>query len=223
MAKRPGRGADGGSVAEARATRAIRGRLPVRSEGAAVVLAAAFILVKSASAASPVQIVAATVNADRSVSVSWNIPASSWGGDLIINPTSTTDPTGGMPFGSTTVDYQIFGSGRTHYTTLPLRMSIQSPVTVYVQVQLIDPYDNTLSCQQGGDLVDCDSQVVALTVTPMCTQVLVKAGYYTKTLVRRGHWLRQHGHFVRRHGHRVWVKAAYRHIYHRPVYETRCH
>lgn len=191
--------------------------------GTAVLFVAAAIFVESASAASPVQIVSATVNADRSVSIGWNIPGGYYGGDLIINPTSATDSTGEMPFGDTTIDYRLFGPGRTHYKTLPLNMTVQQPVTVYVQVQLIDPYDTGRGCQQGAYLVDCDSQVVALTVAPICGKVLVKAGYYSKRMVRRGHWLRRDGHFVRRHGRRVWVKAVYRRVYHPPVYQTRCH
>jgi hypothetical protein len=101
-------------------------------------------------------------------------------------------------------------------------MTITQPTTVYVQVQLTDPYDDG-GCQQGDFLVDCDSQVVALTVNPICTRVQIREGYYTKALVRRGHWLKRHGHFVRRHGHRVWVKPVYRRTYHPPVYQEQCH
>lgn len=110
----------------------------------------------------------------------------------------------------------------TNYKTLPLDMSITQPTTVYVQVQLIDPFGDN-SCTQGDLGDDCDSQVIPLTIQPICAQVLVKKGYYTKKLVRRGHWLRRHGHYVLHHGHRVWVKAVYRRVYHPPVYQTHCH
>lgn len=195
---------------------------------AAIPVAAAFILASTASAAtSPVLIVSATVHADRRVSVSWNMPVGSWGGVLVINPTSTTDSTGEMPFVlGATIDYDLLAKGSTTYTTrLPLKMSVQQPVTVYAQVQLIDPYDNgTGGCHQGVQyVVDCDSQVIALTITPICGPVLKRAGYYSERLVRRGHWLKRHGHCVRRHGHRVWVKAAYRRLYHPPVHQTQCH
>lgn len=189
---------------------------------------AALVLATSASAAtSPVLIISATVNADRTVSVSWNVPAGSWGGVFVVNPTSTTDSTGEMPFvlGATIV-YDRLATGWTNYKTrLPLKMNIQHPVTVYAQIQLIDPYDNgTGGCQQGVEyLVDCDSQVVALTIDPICSPVLIKAGHYSRKLIRRGHWLRRDGHYVRRHGHRVWRKQLYRRVYHRPTYQTQCH
>jgi hypothetical protein len=194
----------------------------------AVAVEAAFLRAVGASAASsPVQVISATVEADRRVSISWNIPVGSWGGVLVVNPTSTTDSTGEMPFAlGVTIDYDLLATGRTHYRTrLPLKMNIQRPVTVYAQVQLIDPYDNgTGGCQQGvAYLVDCDSQVVGLTINPICTPVLIKGGDYSRKLVRRGHWLRRNGRYVQRHGHRVRVRAVYRRVYHPPVYQTECH
>jgi hypothetical protein len=210
----------------------------------AVVMVAAAMLVAKASAAtqsSPVQITSATLNADRTLSVSWDVPVGTYGGVLVVVPSSTTDFTGAMPFDVGTIGYDLLSSGWTNYKTLPLDMTIQQPTTIYVQVQLIDPYGDG-TCQQGDGLVDCDSQVVALTVNPICSPVtvtdgyystdLVKASDYTKQLVHRGHWLRRYGHYVRRNGHRVWVKAVYRRIYHPavsqqvwhpPVTATQCH
>lgn len=194
---------------------------------AATPIAAALTLAaKTPAATSPVQITSATVYANRTISVSWDIPVGQWGGALMINPTAATDATGEMPFeAGTTIDYELLNTGSTHYTSkLPLKMTVQQPVTVYVQVQLIDPwYNGTGGCQQGNYLADCDSQVVALPIDPICREVLVKAGYYSKVLVRRGHWLRRHGRYVHQHGQGVWVKARYRRIWHPPVYETRCH
>ena len=174
----------------------------------------------------------ATVNADRSVSVNWNVPAGSFGGSLIINPLPTTDFTGELPFdsvGDDTVDFDLLQAGWTNYKTLPLDMTITQPTTIYAQVQLTDPFDNG-SCSQGDFGADCDSQVIPLTVQPICSQVLVtpattkqvlvKAAYTTKKLVKNGHWLKSHGHFVERHGHRVWVEAVYRKTHHPATYET---
>lgn len=188
----------------------------------AAALVAAAATAASASAGSPVHIVSATVNPDRSVSVTWNVPSGEWEGVFIINPTSTADFTGEMPFGGDTIEYDLLGTGWTNYKTLPLDLTIQRPTTIYAQVQLTDPYGNG-GCEQGDLLVDCDSQVVALTVNPICSKVLVKAGYYSKKLIRRGHWLRRNGHYVRRNGHRVWVKARYRRVWHPPVYKTQCY
>ena len=186
----------------------------------------------------------ATVNSDRSISVSWNVAAGSSGGAFIVNPTSTTDFTGELPFdsvGDDTIDYNLLQSGWTNYKTLPLDMTITQPTTVYVQVQLIDPFDDG-SCTQGDFGTDCDSQVIPLTIQPICTQVVIQQGYYktvvvtpahyTKKLVKAGHWLRRNGHYVRKNGHRVWVKAKYKRIFTPavtqqvwvpPVYSTECH
>lgn len=101
-------------------------------------------------------------------------------------------------------------------------MTITQPTTVYAQVELIDPFGDG-SCSQGDFGADCDSQVIALTIQPICAQVLVKAAYTTKQLVKRGHWLRKNGHFVKRHGHRVWVKPTYKRVNHPAVYQSQCH
>ncbi len=53
-------------------------------------------------------------------------------------------------------------------------------------------------------------------MTPICQQVVVKAGHYVKKLVRRAHW-------EKRNGHRVWVKAKYAKVWVKPVYQTACH
>ena len=190
------------------------------------VVVSAVALVVTANALADARITAtATANTDRSVSVSWNVPAGSFGGDLITNTTSLTDVTGAFPFnavGDPTIDFNLLNTGMTSYKTLPLNMTITQPTTVYLQVQLIDPFGDG-SCSQGDFYVECDSPVVPLTIQPICTQVLVRAGYYTKKLVKRGHWLRSHGHYVLRHGDRVWIKAKYKKIWHPPVYETQCH
>jgi hypothetical protein len=186
----------------------------------------------------------ATANSDRSISVEWNVPAGSFGGAFIVNPTSTVDFTGELPFdspGDDTIDYNLLQSGWTNYKTLPLYMTITQPTTVYVQVQLIDPFNDD-TCTQGDFATDCDSQVIPLTIQPICTQVVTQQGYYkavvvkpahlTKKLVERGHWLRRNGRYVRKLGHRVWVKAKYKKVYHPavtkqvwvpPVYSTECH
>ena len=64
----------------------------------ALAAAAAVAAVLASSALADPRITAsATVNADRSVSVSWNVPEGSYGGAFIINPLSTTDFTGELP------------------------------------------------------------------------------------------------------------------------------
>src|SRR6202007_1520068 len=93
----------------------------------------------------------ATVNSDRAISVSWNVPANSFGGAFIVNPLSTTDFTGELPFnsvGDDTIEFDLIQSGWTNYKTLPLDMTITQPTTVYAQVQLIAPF-NDGSCTQG--------------------------------------------------------------------------
>jgi hypothetical protein len=219
----------------------------------ATVTAFALVVVSNALADPRISATAAA-NSDRSISVNWNVPASSYGGAFIVNTTSATDFTGELPFdsvGDPTIDYNLIQSGWTSYKTLPLDMTITQATTVYVQVQLIDPF-NDGSCAQGDFGVDCDSQVIPLTIQPICTQVQTAAGYYTtvvvtpayyaKQLVRRAHWLLHHGHrvkwskryhraqYVKRHGY-VWVKATYKQVYHPevtkqvwvpPVYSTQC-
>ena len=90
------------------------------------------------------------------------------------------------------------------------------------------------SCSQGDFYTDCDSQVIPLTIQPICTQTVVTQGHYTKKLVKRAHWLLRHGkrvkwsnryhrpQYVKRHGH-VWVKAVYKQVWVPPVYSTQCH
>ena len=179
----------------------------------------------------------ATVNADRSVSVSWNVPEGANGGAFIVNTTSTTDFTGELPFdsvGDPTIEFDLLQSGWTNYKTLPLDMTITQPTTVYAQVQLIDPFGDG-SCTQGDFGVDCDSQVIPLTIQPICAQVQNEAGYYKTVVVTPAHYTKKlvkRGHYVKRHGHRVWVKAKYVKVHHPavtkqvwvpPVYETQCH
>ena len=200
-------------------------RTLVKRSGAVFAVAALALVVVSSALADPRISATATVNSDRSISVNWNVPAGSYGGAFIVNTTSTTDFTGELPFdsvGDPTIEYDLIQSGWTNYKTLPLDLTITQPTTVYAQVQLIDPF-NDGSCTQGDFGDDCDSQVIPMTIQPICTQVLVKPAYYTKKLVRRGHWLRRNGHYVRRHGHRVWVKAVYRKVFHPAVYQTQCH
>jgi hypothetical protein len=208
----------------------------------------------STASADPRISATATVNADRMVTYTWNVSAGSFGGAVIINPTATTDSTGALPFSVlTTIDYHTVGAGTTtYYSGLPLTMNITQPTTVYAQVQLIDPFGDG-SCTQGDFQTDCDSQVIPLTIQPICTQVVVTAGYYktevvtqayyTTKLVKRAHWLMRDGRrvkwskryhrpqYVRRHGY-VWVKATYKRIFHPevdgqvwlpPVYSTQCH
>jgi hypothetical protein len=207
-----------------------------RLMGFAAVAAFALVMVSNALADARIS-ATATVNSDRSISVNWNFPAASDGGAFIVNPTSTTDFTGELPFdsvGDETIDYNLIQSGWTNYKTLPLDMTITQPTEVYVQVQLIDPFGDG-SCTQGDFGVDCDSQVIPLTIQPICTQVVVTAGYYktvTVTPARYTKKLVKRGHYVRRHGHRVWVKAKYKRTFHPavtkqvwvpPVYSTDCH
>jgi hypothetical protein len=178
----------------------------------------------------------ATVNADRSVSVSWNVPAGESQGAFIINTTSLTDATGELPFdaaGDPTVEFDLLNAGWTSYKTLPLDMTITQPTTVYAQVQLDDPFGDG-SCSQGSFFADCDSQVIALTIQPLCTQTVKTTGHYAKKLVKRAHWLLHHRkrvkwsqryqrpQYVKRHGY-VWVKATYKRVWVPPVYSTECH
>ena len=112
-------------------------------------------------------------------------------------------------------------------------MTITQPTTVYAQVQLIDPF-NDGSCTQGDFGADCDSQVIPLTIQPICTQTVVTPSHNTKELVKRAHWLLHSGHrvrwgkryhraqYVKRHGY-VWVKATYKQVLVPPVYSTQCH
>src|SRR6266566_1394514 len=107
----------------------------------AVALIAALVGANSALA-DPRISATAVVNSDRSVSVSWNVPAGPYGGAFIINPLATTDFTGELPFdsvGDQTIEYDLLQTGWTNYKTLPLDMTITQPTTVYAQVQLIDP------------------------------------------------------------------------------------
>lgn len=194
----------------------------------------------------------ATINADRSVSVSWNVPASSWGGAFCVSASSLTDFTGELACQIPDLSYNLLQEGWTNYKTLPLDMNITQPTTIYAQVQLIDPFGDG-SCSQGDFGANCDSQVMALTVQPICTQVVttpgyyktvvVTAAYYSKKLVARAHYLKRNGHRVKwtRKYHRpkyskkhgwVWVNAVYRQVYHPevdqqvwvpPVYATQCH
>jgi hypothetical protein len=171
----------------------------------------------------------ATVNSDRSVSVNWNVSAGSFGGVFCTSTSSQTDFTGELTCPIPTLSFNLLQPGWMNYRTLPLDMTITKPTTIYAQVQLIDPFDNG-SCSQGDFGADCDSQVIPLTVQPICSQVLVTpattkqvlvtAAYTTKKLVKKDHWLKSHGHFVKRHGHRVWVEAVYRTIHHPAAYET---
>lgn len=190
----------------------------------------------SAALADPRISATAVINADRSISVSWNVPAGSFGGSFIVNPLPTTDFTGELPFdsvGDTTIDYNLLQAGWTTYQTLPLDMTITQPTTIYAQVTLIDPFGDG-SCSQGSFGANCDSQVIPLVVQPICSQVLVTQGYYTTSLVSRGHYLKHNGHRVRwssRYRHPkyakrngwVWVKAVYKRVFHPPVYQTECH
>jgi hypothetical protein len=188
------------------------------------------------SALADPRISATAVDSDRSVSVSWNVPAGSNGGSFIINPLATTDFTGELPFdsvGDQTIEYDLLQTGWTNYKTLPLDMTITQPTTVYAQVQLIDPFGDD-SCTQGDFGVDCDSAVIPLTIQPICTTVVVTPAYYSKKLVSRGHYLKRNGHrvkwisrylhpkYAKRNGW-VWVKAVYKRIYHPAVTQQSCH
>jgi hypothetical protein len=177
----------------------------------------------------------ATVDTNRMVTWNWNVPAGSFGGAVIINPTPQTDSTGALPFiAGTTTDFHTVGAGTTTYFSgAPLDMTITQPTTVYAQVQLIDPFGDG-SCTQGDFQTDCDSVVIPLTIQPICSQVLVTQGYYTTSLVSRGHYLKHNGHrvkwssryrrpkYAKRNGW-VWVKAVYTRVWHPPVYQTQCH
>lgn len=183
-------------------------------------------------------------------------PASSWGGALIINSTSLADVTGELPadaVGDETIAYDLLNTGMTSYQTLPLDMTITEPTTIYLQVQLIDPF-NDGSCSQGAFYADCDSAVIPLTVEPICTQTLITAGYYETVTVTAGYYktvtvtpahyvkkLLKKAHYVTRNGRRVRVKAKYRRVrvppvtkkewvapvtqqqWVPPVYSTSCH
>lgn len=220
-----------------------------------VAAAAAAALATAATAAADPRISAtATVDANRMVTFTWNVPMGSWGGAVIVNPTATTDSTGELPFSAgTTIEFNTVGAGATtYYSGLPLDMTITQPTTVYAQVELIDPFGDG-SCTQGSFQTDCDSAVIPITIQPICTQVLVTAGYYktevvsqayyTKKLATPAHWLKHNGQrvkwskryqrpaYIRRNGH-VWVKATYKRVYHPevtqqvwvpPVYSTQCH
>jgi len=177
----------------------------------------------------------ATVDANRMVTYTWNVPAGSFGGAVIINPTPQTDSTGALPFSiGTTIDFHTVGSGTTTYFSgLPLDLTITTPTTVYAQVQLIDPFGDG-SCTQGDFQTDCDSVVIPLTIQPICTTVVVTPAYYSKKLVTRAHYLRRNGHYVKwtpryhkpkyakRNG-RVWLNAVYTQIYHPAVTQQSCH
>ena len=204
---------------------------------AAVALVAA--VFASSALADPRISATATVDANRMVTWTWNVPAGSYGGAVIINPTATTDSTGALPYSfGTTIDFHTVGAGTTtYYSGVPLYMTITQPTTVYAQVQLIDPF-NDGSCTQGDFQTDCDSAVIPITIQPICTTVTVTAGYYktvvvtaayySKVLVKRAHYLLRNGHrvkwssryrrpgFVKRRGF-VWVKAKYKSVYHPAV------
>ncbi len=178
----------------------------------------------------------AVVNPDRTVSVTWNVPAGSFGGAFIINPLATTDFTGELPFdsvGDTTIEYDLLQAGWTTYKTLPLHMTITQPTTVYAQVQLINPFGDG-SCTQGPFGSDCDSVVIPLTVQPICETTVVTPAYYTRVLVKRGHYLERNGHRVkwtrryhkpkyRRRSGWVWVNPVYKRLYHPAVTQQTCH
>ena len=178
----------------------------------------------------------ATVNSDRSVSVSWNVAAGEFQGAFIINTTSLADATGELPFdavGDPTIEFDLLNTGWTSYKTLPLDVTITQPTTVYAQVQLDDPFGDG-SCSQGPVFVDCDSQVIPLTIQPICTKKLVTPGHPAKKLVKRGHWLLHDGkrvkwseryhrpRYAERQGY-VWVKPTYKRGWVPPVYKTTCH
>jgi hypothetical protein len=177
----------------------------------------------------------ATVDANRMVTFIWNVPAGSYGGSVIINPTVQTDSTGALPFSlGPTIDFHTVGAGTTTYFSgVPLDLTITTPTTVYAQVQLIDPFGDG-TCTQGDFQTECDSAVIPLTIEPICTTVIVTPAYYSKKLVKRAHYLRRSGHYVKwssryqnpkyakRHG-LVWVKAVYTRIYHPDVTQQSCH
>jgi hypothetical protein len=198
--------------------------LALATVGVAVAVALALVGATNALASSPV-IATATVNADRSISVTWNLSSNTSGDVVTVSSSDATDSTGEMTWNpDTNLSYSdIPGAGQTSYTTKPLDMTITQPTTIYLQVWLVMPYwdgSNWYGCGQGsqGALVDsdCDSQVVALTVQPICTQTLVTAGHYVEKLVKRAH-------VIKRNGRRIRVKATYRKVWVPPVYSTSCH
>lgn len=198
------------------------------------VLVAALVFASSALA-DPRISATATLDTNRMVTWNWNVPASSWGGSVIINPTPQTDSTGALPFsGGTTIDFHTVGAGTTTYFSgVPLDMTITQPTTIYAQVQLIDPFGDG-SCTQGDFQAECDSAVMPLTIQPICTTTVVTAAYYSKKLVTRAHYLRRNGHYVKwttryhkpeyskKHG-LVWVNAVFKQIYHPAVTQQNCH
>ena len=199
-------------------------RLAPVTVAVAVAVAVALVGATSAFAGSPV-LATATVNADRSISVAWNLSSNTSGDVVTISTSNATDSTGEMTWNpDTNLSYSdIPGAGQTSYTTKPLDMTITQPTTIYLQVWLVMPYwdgSNWEGCGQGnqGRLVnsDCDSQVVALTIQPICTQTLVTAGHYVKKLVKRAH-------FIKRNGRRIRVEAQYRKVSVPAVYSTTCH
>lgn len=211
----------------------------------AVAVAAALALVGAinAFAGSPV-LATATVNADRSISVAWNLSSNASGDVVTVSTSNATDSTGEMAWDpGTNLSYSDnLGAGQTSYTTTPLDMTITQPTTIYLQVWLVMPYWdgwNWSGCGQGnqGVLVDsdCDSQVLALTVQPICAQTVVTAGYYNTVTVTVGHYVKKlvkQAHFTKRNGRRIRVKATYRKVWVPPVtqqqwvppvYSTTCH
>jgi hypothetical protein len=208
--------------------------MPRRKYVLLAALAAALVYASSALA-DPRISATATVDANRMVTYTWNVPAGSFGGAVIINPTPTTDSTGALPFSvGATIDFHTVGAGTTtYYSGLPLVMTITQPTTVYAQVQLIDPFGDG-SCTQGDFQTECDSVVIPLTIQPICTTTVVTPAYYSKQLAKRAHYLRRNGHYVKwssryrtpkylkRHG-LVWVKAVYRQVYHPAVTQQSCY
>jgi hypothetical protein len=97
-------------------------------------------------------------------------------------------------------------------------------------IQLIDSNGNVIGTPSAPDS-DADgfnactwatSCAAPTASAPVCQKVLVKKGHSSRKLVRRGHWLKRDGKVVRRHGRRIWVKAKYRRVYHKPVFKTTC-
>lgn len=129
------------------------------------VAAAWALLMASNALADPRISAAASVNPDRSVSVSWNPSAGEFGGALIINTSPQTDATGELPYNESTIEFDSLNADTTSYQTSPLQgLAITQPTTVYAQVQLIDPFGDG-SCSQGTG-ADCDSPVVPLIIQP---------------------------------------------------------
>ena len=130
----------------------------------AAMLALALVMASSALA-DPRISATATVNSDRSVSVSWSPAAGEFGGAFIINTSPQTDATGELPYNDSTIEFDSLNAGATSYKTSPLQgLAITQPTTVYAQVQLIDPFGDG-SCTQGTG-ADCDSQVIPLIIQP---------------------------------------------------------